>query len=326
MLTNTDTFSPPARFTGGLLVTLLTASLAACTAAPPAGSPPPTPSASPTPGGSPINSPDPTNQPQPSPSPTQPTGGIAHPTGPTDVILRMETGGGFVPLGWMVTQAPEFTLYGDGTFLIKPLEDPDLPQAFDSAQPRFLQGRLDQATVQTLLAFALDQGRLREARENYRDDMIADAPTTVFTIDADGVSKAVSIYALSEVFEPRADGVDRAAFNELAELLRSFERRSRAGELGEVVLYEPTHYRVTLLEGFGQPVGEPVEWPWDDFTPDDFVATEEFNRPQAIMTAEDVALVTEVPSGGHPGIAVDYEGTVWLVGVRPLLPDEEPAG
>lgn len=329
MLTKSVTLPRPARAAGLILATLLVGSLAACTGDPPAVSPGPTDPASPTPGGSPITSPSPDDQ-SPQPSPTaQPTigqDGIEHPTGSTDVILRMEQGGGFVPMGFMVTQAPEFTLYGDGTVLIKPLEDPDLPQGFDVAQPRFLQGHLDDETVQSLLEFALGQGRLAVARDRYEDPMLADASTTIFTVNAGGITKTVSVYALSEVVEPGRDAVDRAAFAELAELLRSFETRARGGELGEVVLYEPSHYRVTLMESFGEQPAEPLEWPWDDVTPDDFAPTDEFTFPVAILTADDVAELTDVPSGGHPGIAVDYEGTTWMLGVRPLLPDEEPAG
>lgn len=329
MLTKTVTLPWPARTVGLLLATLLVTSLAACTGGPPAASPGPTEPASPTPGGSPIDSPTPDEQsPQPRPTaqPTTGQNGIEHPTGATDVVLRMEQGGGFVPMGFMVTQAPEFTLYGDGTILIKPLEDPDLPSGFDVAQPRYLQGQLDEETVQSLLEFALGQGRLAVARERYDDPMIADASTTVFTINAGGISKTVSVYALSEVVEPGRDAVDRAAFFELAELLRSFEDRARSGELGEISLYEPTHYRVALMESFGEQPTEPLEWPWEDVTPDDFAPTDEFSIPIAILPADDVAELTDVPSGGHPGIAVDYEGTTWMLGLRPLLPDEEPAG
>jgi hypothetical protein len=328
MLTRTLTLSRPAPVAGLFISILLVGGLAACTAGPPASSPTPgttpTPGTSPSPAGSPISSPSP--NPSPTANPTTGGGEISHPTGSTDVVLRMEQGGGFVPLGWLVTQAPEFTLYGDGTFLIKPLEDPELAGGWGSAQPRFLQGRLDEDSMQALLQFALGPGRLAAAREDYAEDGIADASTTIFTINAGGISKVVSIYALSEVSGAGPDAVDRGGFHDLAELLRSFEERARAGELGEVALYEPTHYRVTLMESFGELPTEPVEWPWQHITPDDFAAVEEFGQPQAILPAEDVALLTDVPSGGHPDLAVDYEGTLWLLSVRPLLPDETPEG
>ncbi len=318
------TTPPPsrrARLAGPALL-LLSAVIVACTGTP---SPSPTPGSSPSPGGSPpaTGSADPS--PTASPTPTIPEGDISHPTGSTDVILRMEEGGGFVPIEWLLTQAPVFTLYGDGTFIVKPLEDPDLPGGFGSAQPRFLQGHLDEESVQALLAFALANGRLAVARERYTDDRIADASTTIFTINAGGFDKRVEVYALAEVFEPQMpDAVDRTAFHELAELLRSFESRARAGELGPIVLYQPTHYRLTLLEGFGLPAGGPTDWPWDHISPDDFRPAGELTIPQLVVPADEAAAIVELPSGGHPGIAVTRDGEDWQLGVRPLLPDEAP--
>ena len=52
--------------------------------------------------------------------PTRPAfGAIEHPTGPTDVVLRYEEGGGFVMPAFLATQAPHFTLYGDGTIVFR---------------------------------------------------------------------------------------------------------------------------------------------------------------------------------------------------------------
>jgi hypothetical protein len=294
---------------GLMAATLMAAVLTACVGGPPNGSPSPT--------GSPMNSPSLEATPNASPS-----GDISHPTGTTDVILRMEQGGGFVPMGWLVTQAPVFTLYGDGTFIIQPLEDPDLPGGWESGQPRFLQGHLDEESVQMILEFALTTGRLATARDDYPVDNIADASSTIFDINAGGFEKKVSVYALGEAFEGVPDPVDRTGFNQLAELLRSFESRARSGSLGEIVLYEATHYRVTRMEAFDQPVGEPVAWPWEHIVPTDFAPVGEFGLPQAVLSAADVALLVEVPSGGHQGIAVTYEGADWLLGIRPLLPDE----
>lgn len=285
-----------------------------------------TPTDQPTPTTTASPSAVPQSPPPPTARPTPGEGQISHPTGATDVILRMEQQGGFVPIEWMLTQAPEFTLYGDGTFIFRPLEDPIAGDDWNSPQPRFLQGRLDEESVQAVLEFALGPGRLAQARESYQDDTVVDASTTVFTIDAGGFSKVVSVYALGEVHEPRVDAADRAGFNQLVQFLRSFEGRARSGELGEVALYEPTHYRASLLEAFDDPqLGDPLPWPWPHLSPDDFQSLDEWDVPQAILTAEDVAALTEVPSGGHPAIPVVHEQGEWRVAIRPLLPDEVPA-
>jgi hypothetical protein len=315
MFSLTSTLFGRAHRLQALTVGALTVFVAACTVTPPA---------SPTPPANPSVTPPPASTPGVTPTPGE--GAIDHPTGSTDVVLRMENGGGFVPLGFFATQLPEFTLYGDGTLIIRPLEDPDFPGGWDAAMPRLLEGRLDEPTIQQLLGFALTTGRLADARDHYRDDQIADASTTTFTLNAGGLAREVSIYALSEMVEPGPDAAHRAGFAQLAELLRSFEDRARAGDLGDVVYYEPSHYRLTLLETFGEPVGQPIEWPWDDITPASFAAEGEFDRPVAIVSAAQAADLVDLPSGGHPGIAVTHDGTDWLLAVRPLLPDEVPAG
>src|SRR5688572_4070572 len=119
------------------------------TAAPP--SVPPSPAESPRPSSSPGATPLPTAIPA-SPSPV--AGAIEHPTGPAEVVLRMDQGGGHMIFGFALTQAPTFTLYGDGTFLLRPIEDPDRTE-FSQGFPRFLQGRMTEEYVQALLGLAL---------------------------------------------------------------------------------------------------------------------------------------------------------------------------
>src|SRR5262245_25122847 len=79
---------------------ILLAVVAACS---PASAPSATPVASATPG---------TAGPTTNPTSTQ-IAGIQHKTGASDVVLRLESGGGFVPIDFLATNAPIFTLYGD---------------------------------------------------------------------------------------------------------------------------------------------------------------------------------------------------------------------
>lgn len=235
----------------------------------------------------------------------------------------MEQGGGMVPLGWLATQAPQFVLYGDGSFVLRPATDADRPDAWIDGLPRFLQGRLTEDYVQALLGFALTTGRVHGAREGYPQNRCADCGSTIFTLNAAGVSKTVTVDALGIMEESGPDATDRRGFAELAATLTGLEERARSGELGEVVLYDPEVYRVTLIEALGEPVAEPVAWPWSDISPNDFRAPAEFAPPTLVMTREDVALLTDVPSGGHNGIWVEEaDATPWQIGLRPLLPHE----
>ena len=297
----------------------LTALIAACNLG---GSTTPRPSATSAPTTPPTVAPSPTATPTATPtavpSPTFGADQIEHPTGATDIVLRMEAGGGFVPMGAVFTQAPTFTLYGDGTVIFQPVDKRNL--MFGEAA--FLPWRvahLDEEAVQALLNFALTTGRLANAKESYEGGLTTDAATTYFTLNAAGMQKSVSVYDLSELTEPGPEAADRAGFSQLAEVLRTFENQD---ELGEVTTYDPELYRVVLFEAFGDPAREPMDWPWDDLTVDDFSAGDEPGRI-ANLDREHVADLLEVPNGGHGGIwALDPDGNPVQFGVRPLLPDE----
>ena len=43
---------------------------------------------------------------------------IGHPTSATGVVVRVSTGGGFVPVQVNLRALPSFTLYGDGTVVV----------------------------------------------------------------------------------------------------------------------------------------------------------------------------------------------------------------
>ena len=74
--------------------------------------------------------------------------------------------------------------------------------------------------------------------------MIADASTAVFTIDAGGIKKIVSVYALGLEMEGVADGPARAAFKKLADRLSDFDQ----GGTIPTDVYEPAAYRGVLFE------------------------------------------------------------------------------
>jgi hypothetical protein len=274
-----------------------------------------TPGQSPSPGSSPGASPT------PSAPPSVPAGGIAHPTDPGTVILQYEVGGGFVPMEFFITQAPQFSLYGDGTVVWRPAEDMGRRIAVPGGLPRFVQGKMNEDAVQALLGFALGQGRLAGAREVYNQDGCADCPTTFFRISADGMTKEVTIHALSDLAEG-PEAIDRAGFWMLADTLTNFDEQARNGIAGDVALYDPSHYRVVLSQA--QPeMGEFGEWPWADLTIEDFASADADWQRRAVLFRDQVALLTEVPSGGIASIMVeDPDGGLWTVGVRPLLPDE----
>ena len=131
---------------------------------------------------------------------------IEHKTGATDILLRYEEGGGFMMPAFTAAAVPHFTLYGDGTVIFRNpmVEVPPAEGSVFKMNP-LRTAKLSEAQIQELLLLALSEGGLAVARPNYTNDMIADASTAVFTIEAGGIKKVVSVYALGLEMEGVAD-------------------------------------------------------------------------------------------------------------------------
>lgn len=236
----------------------------------------------------------------------------------------MEDGGGFVMAGFRAAEAPIFTLYGDGTIIFRnPTLDP-LP-SIGAVMPLhpYRTAKLTEAQIQDRLAYALGEGGLGIARPDYPNNQISDASTTVFTLNAGGLTKTVSIYALGLELDGMADGPARAAFARLAERLRTIDANGAIA----TTEFVPERYRGALFEGqLGVPDARP--WPWTTILPSDFVVDADPNglqMPVRILTAAAVeALGIDPFEGGFLGATLigPGDGRVYSFSLRPLLPGE----
>jgi hypothetical protein len=251
-------------------------------------------------------------------------GAIEHATGSTDVLLRFEQGGGFVAPAFLATQTPIFTLYGDGTVVFRnPMLDPLPPIGSVSPERPFRTARLSEDQIQALLEDALGKGALGTARAEYLDAQIADAPTATFTVNAGGIDKTVSVYALGLDNGDSPDAPARAAFQALADRLQDFDH----GGAYSTTEYAPERYRGILMDGGpGAPDAKP--WPWPDLKPADFVANADpnaFPLPARVLTVPEVeALGINPYRGGFQGLTLigPGDGKTYSFSLRPLLPDE----
>jgi hypothetical protein len=127
-----------------------------------------------------------------------PSGPIAHPAGDA-LVLRLATGGGFLPPGVAFSQLPSLSIYGDGRVIVPGAVDMIYP---GPALPPLLVTRLNEAGLQAVLNEVLSTGLFGQSRTyNGANAVIADAGTTVFTLHADGREVSVSVYALG-TFDP----------------------------------------------------------------------------------------------------------------------------
>src|SRR4029079_5412805 len=188
---------------------------------------------------------------------------IEHATGASDVLLRYDRGAGFVWRVCLASQAPIFTLYGDGTIIFRnPAKEGPPPVGTVFRQAGFRTAHLSEDQIQTRREMALGQGRLGIAKREYRSDQVADASTALFTVNAGGLQKVVSVYALGIDVPNSADAIQRAAFQKLADRLADFDQG------GSITTdpYEPARYRGILMDG-GPRDRAAKPSPWEDISP-----------------------------------------------------------
>lgn len=261
---------------------------------------------------------------------TSPSGGssqpatIDHPTGATDVVLQLDEGGGFIPPGFLLTEAPIFTLYGTGAVIFRdPAAQPSPPAAGVWKLPSFRTAALSESQVQALLRFALGPGGLAVAGKRYDPGTVADAGTTTFTIRATGMTKTVSVVALGIATPTGADGAIVGALASLRDRMLATGR-----ELAAPTVWVPERYRAVLLDsGLGDSSSPSVSWPWPELTPADFRPPSDPGRPRFpthVLSANEAASIgISGFEGGLEGLrVVAPSGTTYGLVLRPLLPDE----
>ena len=258
------------------------------------------------------------------PSPTATgSGALDHATGATDILLRFDQGGGFVPIDFFASHVPVFTLYGDGIVVYRDLAAEALPAVNGVGPNRPLRmARLTEDQIQATLRMAISEGGLGTARLDYPNDRVADASTATFILNAGGISKKVSVYALGIEPPDSKDAPARAAFGKLASRLANF------GQDGTIPTadYVPTGYRGYLLEGVD---GNPAKpWPWPDIKPADFVVPADQNglrlRSKVLTVAQAEAFAITPFLGGFErlGLVIPGDENQYSFTLRPLLPDE----
>jgi hypothetical protein len=253
------------------------------------------------------------------PASTPAIGEIDHATGATDVVFRFEEGGGFVPMGFFATEAPIFTLYGDGTVIFKDgTAAPPPDRDGISRMPAYQTVKLSEDEIQAFLRYAVADGGLGVARAQYAGPG-ADLPTATFTIIAAGQTKTVSVMALGMDREADPDTLVLRALAGLGDKVRDFGL-----EVDDEVPWTPDRWRGVLTPDAFNP---PRDWPWPDVAPADFIQHPEPGAPQfpvrTMTSAEIEALGFDQIEGGFSGLSLTGpDGKLYLFALRPLFPDE----
>ena len=264
-----------------------------------------------------------------SPTPTP----ISHPTGPQDLVLRIETSGGLIPR--LLNEFPELSVYGDGTIVTL---GPQVMIYPPPVLPNLVQSRTSEEGLQILLQEAAAAGLLA-GDADYPLPGVYDAPTTFFTVNAGGRTSRVSVYALGieEADDPRLAPEQREARRKLAEFARK-ARDFLTWLPPETIREQEAPYPITRLQLVIFPadapeVPQPAEEqfrntrPWPLATPlADLGAAAPWAGASArcAVIAEPSELSELLRALRTASLFTHWQSDserFWLV-VRPLLPDE----
>lgn len=267
-------------------------------------------------------------------------GSIGHPTG-SDAILVVTSAGGMLPVQMQVTNLPLFVLTGDGRVVTPGMQTLEYP---GPALPALIERRLTEGGIQAVLA-ALERTNLFAGDLELRGmmGMIADAPDTIFTVSAAGLESVVSVYAIGMLLEdmeapPGVDAAELEAYRVLSTLndqLMTLDAwlPADAWATDGWVPYEPEAFRLYVRDVTGQPIeggdlpGQVREWPTDD-DPSAFgqeiLAFGDGTRCDIVDGELGATWFAELSNANQNTLWTDDGERRFGIGVRPLLPHEQP--
>ncbi len=259
-----------------------------------------------------------------SPTPASPSPTL----GANDLLLRMETKGGFVAPQALLLRFPTFSLYGDGTVITQGAQPAIYP---GPALPSLIATRLTPAGVAAVLQEARRAG-LYGPSVDYHGVMMPDAGTTVFTLNEPDRSHVISVTALGADPQPGVPAAELAARKRLETFsakLGDLRSWLPEGSVGPDTPYQPAGLRVFVSEGApqGNGVTEPsMAWPLS--TPlsgfGSPLPTPVQGGPARCGVVTGADLATLLPSVQKATEITPWtsEGTTYTLSFRQLLPDE----
>ena len=264
------------------------------------------------------------------------TSPIAHATDPGALLLRVDTGGGFVAPSVLQGHVPSFSLYGDGRIVAVGAQIDVYPQP---ALPPVLVRTVDEAGIQRLLDAALRAGLGRDASYTDLGSVgIADAPTTTFTLSVDGATHTVEVYALGMsgggvATMPSAEARARRLLEAFAGDVQDLDRWLPAGSLTSDRPFVPDAMAVTVSryhreQGLREPA---TAWPGASGLAgfgDASGGTGGGLAPQpdgarcGVVRGPDLAALLPLARSANQLTPWTSGGTRWALVFRPLLPDQ----
>jgi hypothetical protein len=268
-------------------------------------------------------------------SPAPYSGPVPHPAG-SELVVRIDWTGGFVPYESLFTSLPQFTLLGDGRVFV---EGPQIAIYPGPALPNVQVRQLTEEGIQSILSRIAETGLFTESSSwDAATQFIADANSTVFTVRADGREVVVDIYALGFLTDPVSDSLDitaaeRDAHERLQRLendLLSLDTWIPADDWADDAWqgYIPDAMRLLVANIDDRPPNpddlgsEPMAWP-SATPPDAFgTATDVHDVRCGVASGADAETWHAALGQANQLTPWSYDGHLYSVTARPLLPDE----
>lgn len=239
-----------------------------------------------------------------------------YPTGGDAVVVRVSSGGGFVPLDLSLGHLPEFTLYGDGQLIWLDYEGGSSPTA---ALPALRTTVLNGEQIQALLDRAAQAGIL-DGDIDYGTPNITDVGGTTVTVNVDGVQHSTSAYALGFDDVTLTDQQHAAR-----DRLEGFIDDVSAAATQSAVPYAADAVAVFVFDyvpNDGGDTADPpaIDWPFADLATIPGSGTT--STPCFTLTGDEVVPAVELAADATVNTPWVASGEQYHLVFRPLLPDE----
>jgi hypothetical protein len=240
-----------------------------------------------------------------------------------ELVLRVDTHGGFLPVGFALTHIPQFSMYADGLIVMEGAQIAIYPGP--AISPVYSM-RVDEEGLRRIVETARRAG-LDGPDRTHELPMVADAGTTTFTFVDDGARHVISAYALG-MEDPSIPEDERKARAALLDLQTKLGNVSGWLPEGSLSAEQPFDYSRLAVIVSTEPPGEQLEqreltWPLNRTIAD---LAGPVSGAQMFSC---FALGGQDAEGLRPLVARANELTPWQSGgttywlrFRPLLPDE----
>jgi hypothetical protein len=239
------------------------------------------------------------------------------------LVLRVDTHGGFLPAGFALTHLPQFSLYADGLIVMQGAQIAIYPGPAISPVNSM---RVDEEGLRRIAEAARRVG-LDGPDRTYELPIVADAGTTTFTFVDDGGRHVISAYALGmeDPSIPEDERKARAALLDLQTKLGNVSGWLPKGSLTAEQPFENSRLAVIVST---EPPGEQLEqreltWPLDRTIADLAGPVSGAQRFSCFaLGGQDAERLGPLVARANELTPWESSGTTYWLRFRPLLPDE----